>query len=141
MTVFDPSAVDSLLEWLRNVRESELQGPGQLGGRQVPKLADRAVLVGRVLLVADGRGSHGAGQRYRQEDDPGARAGATCCEPRVHGSSLGHQLSTLAEIPRGCKGRRDRTVVLDVRRRETSAAQTNRRASTAAAPDAPDERA
>ena len=102
----DPSAVDSLLDRLRNVRESDLQGSGQFGGRLVPELADRAVLVGCVLLVADGRGGRGAGQRKRQDDDPGTPAGAASSEPRVDGSSLDHRLSTLAEIAGGRKGER-----------------------------------
>ena len=97
MTGCDPSAVDGLLERLRNVRESDLQGSGQFGGRLVPELADRAVLVGCVLLVADGRDGRGAGQHQRQGDDPGTPAGATSREPRVHGFSLDHLLSTLAE--------------------------------------------
>ena len=118
MTGCDPSAVDGMLERLRNVRGSDLQGSGRFGGRMVPELADRAVLVRCVLLVADGRNRRSTGQHQRQEDDPGAPAGATSCEPRVHGSSLGHQLSTLAENRPSPQGR----------------AQTNRRASTAGGP-------
>ena len=96
MTGFDPSAADGLLERLRNVRESDMHGSGQFDGRLVPELADRAVLVDCVLLVADGRGERGAGQRQRKDDDPGAPAGATSYETRVR-RSLGHPLSTLAE--------------------------------------------
>ena len=104
MTGCDPSAGDDLLERLRNVRESDLQGPGRFGGRLVPKLADRAVLVRFVVLVTDGLYGGGAGQHQRQEDDPGAPTGTTRCEPRVHGFSLGHQLSTLAENRPGWQG-------------------------------------
>ncbi len=103
MTGCDPSAGDDRFERLRNVRESDLQEPGRFGSRLVPELADRAVLVGCVLLVADGRYGRGAGQHQRQEDDPGAPTGTTCLEPRVHGFSLGHPLSTLAEIARDGK--------------------------------------
>ena len=99
----DPSAGDDLFERLRNVRESDLQEPGRFGSRLVPELADRAVLVGCVLLVADGRYGRGAGQHQRQEDDPGAPTGTTCREPGVHGFCLGHPLSTLAEIARDGK--------------------------------------
>ena len=110
MTGCDPSAVDGMLDRLGNVREPDLQGAGRFGCRLMPELADRAVLVRRVLLVADGRDRRGAGQHERQEDDPGAPAGAASCEPRVHGSSLGHPLSTLAENRPGRQGGRDLTV-------------------------------
>ena len=97
MTGCDPPAVDGLLKRLRHVRESDLQESGRFGSWLVPELADRAVLVGCVLFVADGRDGRGAGQHQRQGDDPGAPAGAASREPRVHGLSLGHPLSTLAE--------------------------------------------
>ena len=61
MTGCDPSPVDGRLEWFRNVGESDLQGSGQPGGGLVAELADRAVLLGCVLLVADGGGGRGAG--------------------------------------------------------------------------------
>ena len=63
MSGCDPSAVASPLERRRNVRDSNLQGAGQFGGGLVSELADRAVLVGGVLLVADGRGGCSTGQR------------------------------------------------------------------------------
>lgn len=91
MTGCDPSAVDGRLEWFRNAGESDLQGSGQPGGGLVAELADRAVLLGRVLLVADGGGGRGAGHRQPQREDPGVPAWATSCRPRVHGLSLGHQ--------------------------------------------------
>ena len=107
MTGCDPSAVDSLLERLRNVRESNLQGSERCDGRLVSELADRAVLVGCVLLVADGRGGCGTGQNQRHGDAPGAPARAASGEPCVHGSSLDHRFSTLAEIARGGKASRE----------------------------------
>ena len=96
MTGCDPYAADGLLERLRNVRESDLHGSGQFDGRLVPELADRAVLVDCVLLVADGRGERGAGQRQCKHDDAGAPAGFTSYETLVR-RTLGHPLSTLAE--------------------------------------------
>ena len=104
MTGCDPSAVDSLLERLRNVRRSNLCGSGQFGGRLVPELADGAVLIDCVLLVADGRGERGAGQRQRQNDGPGVPAGAASYESRLRGS-LSHPLLTLAENPPRRQGR------------------------------------
>ena len=106
MTGCDPTAGDGLFKRLRNVRESDLQGPGRFGGRLVPELADRAVLVRRVVLVADGLDGRGTGQHQRQEDDPGAPTGTTCCEPRVHGISPGHKLLKLAENHPGWQGAR-----------------------------------
>ena len=103
MAGYDPSAVASPLEGRGNVGDSDLQGSGRFGGGLVSELADRAVLVGGVLLVADGRGSRGAGQRHRQDDDPGAPTTASS-EPPVRGSSLDHLFSTLAEIAGGRKG-------------------------------------
>ena len=103
MTGCDPSAVDSLHERLRNVRQSDLRRSGEFGGRLVPELADRAVLVGSVLLVADGRDGCSTGQQQRQDDAPGAPAKATSGEPCVQEFSLGHRLSTLAEIARDSK--------------------------------------
>ena len=96
MTGCDPSAVDSLLERLRNLRRSDLCGSGQFGGRLVPELADGAVLIDCVLLVADDCDGRCAGQHQRQDDDPGVRGGAASYESRVRGS-LSHPLSTLAE--------------------------------------------
>ncbi len=90
MTGRDPLAVGSLLERLRNVGESDLQRAGRFGGRLVRELADRATLVGRVLLVTEDLDGGGTAHRHRQDDDPGAQAGAASCEPRVHGSSADH---------------------------------------------------
>ena len=103
MTGCDPAAVVSRFDRLGNVGKPDLQECGRCGGGLVPELADRAVLVGRVLLVADGRNDRDAGQRDRQGDDPGAPPSAMACDARVHES--GHWLSTLAEIARGDKGR------------------------------------
>ena len=99
MTGCNPTAGDDLFERLRDVRESDLQGSGRFGSGLVPELADCAVMVRCVVFVADGLCGRGAGQHQRQEDNPGAPTGTTTCsEPRVHGVSLGHKLSTLAEI-------------------------------------------
>ncbi len=105
MTGCDPSAVASLLERRRNVRESDLQGSGQFGGGLVPELAGHAVVPGCVLLVADGRGDCGAGQRQRQDDDPGAPAETTSGGSGVHGSSTRHHSPNLAQMAPGPKGR------------------------------------
>lgn len=93
-----PPAVVSLLERCRNDRESDLQGSGELDGRLVPELAGHTVVVDCVLIEADGRGDCGAGDRQRQDDDPGAPAGAKSCGPVVHGSSLSHHFLRLAQI-------------------------------------------
>ena len=93
MTGRDPCAVGSLFEPLRNVGESYLQRAGEFGGRLVPELADRAMLIGFVLLVTEDLGGGGAGHRHHQDDDPCAPATAARCELRVHASSLGHPLS------------------------------------------------
>lgn len=111
MTGCDPSALDARLERLRNVGESDLQGSRQLSSGLVAELADRAVLVGYVLVVADGGSDRGAGQRQRQGDDPSAPAWATSCEPRVRGIALGHQTADATrESPKaaraGADGRR-----------------------------------
>ena len=91
MTGRDPFAVGSLFERLRNSGESELQRAGELGGRLVSELADRAMLIGCVLLVTEDLGGGGAGHRHHQDDDPCAPATATPCEPRVRTSSLDHR--------------------------------------------------
>lgn len=98
MTGCNPTAGDDRFERLRDVRESNLQGSGRFGSGLVAELADCTVLVRCVVFVADGLCGRGAGQHQRQEDNPGAPTGTTCSEPRVHGVSLGHKLSTLAEI-------------------------------------------
>ena len=83
-----PSSVGSLLERLRGSREPDVQGSGQCRGGLVSELADRAILIGCVLLVPSGRGGCSTDQRYRQDGDPGAPAKATSCKPCVHGSLL-----------------------------------------------------
>lgn len=93
-----PPAVVSLLERRRNDRETDLQGSGELDGRLVPELAGHAVVVDCVLLKADGRGDCGTGDRQRQDDDPGAPAGAKSCGPGRQGSSLSHHFLRLAQI-------------------------------------------
>ncbi len=57
----DPSVV-SRFDRLRNVRASDLQGFGRFGGGLVSELADRAVLIDGVILVADDLGDRGPGQ-------------------------------------------------------------------------------
>ena len=110
MTGCDPSALDARFERLRNVGESDLQGSGQLGSGLVAELADRAVLVGYVLLVADGGSDRGAGQRQRQGDNPSPPAWATSCEPRVHGIALGHQTADATrESPKAARVGADAT--------------------------------
>ena len=76
MTGRDPFAVGSLFERLRHIGESELQRAGELGGRLVSELADRAMLIGCVLLVTEDLGGAGAGHRHHQDDDPCAPATA-----------------------------------------------------------------
>ena len=90
MTGRDPFAVGSRFERLRNVDESDLQRAGELGGRLVPELADRAMLIRFVLLVTEDLGGGGAGHRRHQDDDPCAPATAKPFEPRVHVSSPDH---------------------------------------------------
>ena len=53
MTGRDPFAAGSLLKRLRNIGESDRQRAGEFGGRLVSELADRAVLIGCMLLVAE----------------------------------------------------------------------------------------
>ena len=67
MTGCDPTARDDPFKRPRDVRESDLQGSGRFGGRLVPELADRAVLVRCVVFVADGLCGRGAGQHQRWE--------------------------------------------------------------------------
>ena len=105
MTGWDPSAVVSLLQRPRNVRETDLQGPGEFGGGLVPELAGHAVVAGCVLLVADGRGDCGTGGRQCQDDDPDAPTGAASREPGVHESSTRHHSANLAQMVPGPKGR------------------------------------
>ena len=120
MTGCDPSAVVSRLDRLRNVRATDVEKCGRFGGGLVP-LADRAVLVDSVLFVPDGLGDRGAGEQHRQGDDPDAPAGASSCEPRVHGASLEHRSRNLAET---CLRRQARARTRNVRgrRRARSAA-------------------
>ena len=91
MTGRDPLAVGSLLEQLRNIGESSLQRAGEFGGRLVPELADRALLIGCVLLVTEDLGGGGAGHRHHQDDAACAPAAATQCEPRGRASSPDHR--------------------------------------------------
>lgn len=101
MAGWDPSGSRFLIERLRGVRKPQLRGAGQFGGGLVSELTDRAVLVGCVLLVPDGRGGCSPDQRDRQNGDPGAPARATSRKPCVHGSSFDHQPLKLAETGRG----------------------------------------
>ena len=93
MTERDPFAAGSLFEQLRNIGKSGLQRAGEFGGGLVSELADRAMLIGCVLLVTEDLGGGAAGHRHHQDDDPCAPATATSCEPRVRVSSLGHRFS------------------------------------------------
>ena len=90
MTGRDPFTVGSLFKRLRNIGESDPQRAGEFGGRLVSELADRAILIGFVLLVTEDLGGGGTGHRHHQDDDPRAPATATLCELRVHVSSLNH---------------------------------------------------
>ena len=92
MTGRDPFAVGSLLERPRNVGESDLQRAGEFG-RQVSELANRAMLVGCVLLLTEDLGGGGTGHRHHQDDDPCAPVEATRCELRVCASSPDHRSS------------------------------------------------
>ena len=101
MTGRDPLAVGSLLEQLRNIGESGLQRAGEFGGRLVPELADRALLIGCVLLVTEDLGGGGAGHRHHQDDDPCAPATAMQCEHGARAPSQGHPISLAQIVPRG----------------------------------------
>ena len=90
MTGRDPSAVGSLFKRLRNIGESYLQRAGEFGGMLMSELADRAMLIGFVLLVTEDLGGSGTGHRRHQDYDPCAPATAKPCEPRMHVSSLDH---------------------------------------------------
>ena len=104
MSGCDPSAVRRRFVRRRGARETDLRGYGEFGGGLVPELADRAVLIDRVILVTDDLGDRGPRQGQRQDDDPGAPSGAASQETRGCGSSFCHPFSTLAEIGRGGKG-------------------------------------
>ena len=93
MTGRDPCAVGSLLERPRNVGGFDLQRAGEFGGRVVSELADRATLIGCVLLVTEDLGGAGASHRHHQDDDPCAPATARPYEPRARASSLDHRLA------------------------------------------------
>ena len=93
MTGRVPFAVGSLLKRLRDVGQSDRQRAGEFGGRLVSELADRAMLVGCVLLVTEDLGGGGAGHRHRQDDDPRAPAEATRWELRVCASSPDHRFA------------------------------------------------
>ena len=86
----DPFTVGSLFKRLRNIGESDPQRAAEFGGRLVSELADRAILIGFVLLVTEDLGGGGTGHRHHQDYDPCAPATATLCELRVHVSSLDH---------------------------------------------------
>ncbi len=103
MTARDPFAVGSLLERLRNIGESDLQRAGQFGGRLVSELADRAMLIGCVLLVTEDLGGGGTGHRHHQDDDPCAPAKATTCKARVRASSLDHPFHASRDRPRAAR--------------------------------------
>ena len=90
MTGRDPFAVGRLFQRLRNIGESDLQRAGEFGGGLVSELADRAMLIGRVLLVTEDLCGGCTGHRHHQDDDPCAPATATPCEPRVQVSSPDH---------------------------------------------------
>ena len=108
MTGRGPFAVGSRRERLRNIGESNLQRAGKLGGRLVSELADRATLVGRVLSVTEDLCGGGTGHRHRQDDDPGAPAGAASCGPRVHGSSVGHRFQRYQRLPHAARSTAER---------------------------------
>lgn len=114
MTGRDPSALDGRLKWFRNVGESDLQGSGQPGGGLVAELADRAVVLGCVLLVADRGDGRGAGQRQHQREDPSVPTWATPCRPRMHGLSPGHQaVDATRESPKAARTGADDTPNVD----------------------------
>ncbi len=89
----DPFAAGSPLKRLRNVGEFDLQRVRKFGGRLVSELADRAMLLGCVLLVTEDRGGGGGGHRHHQDNDPCAPVKATPCELRVCASSPDHRSS------------------------------------------------
>ena len=89
----DPCAVESLFKRLRNIGESDRQRAGGFGGRLVSELADRAMLIGCVLLVTEDLGGGGTGHRHHQDNDPGAPVQATRCDLRVCASSPDHRFS------------------------------------------------
>ena len=70
MTGRNPFAVGSLLKRLRNIGDSDLQRAGEFGGRLLSELADRAMLIGCVLLVTEDLGGGGTGHRHHEDDDP-----------------------------------------------------------------------
>ena len=70
MAGYGPSGSGSQRERLRNVREPDLQGSGQVGGGLGSELADGAVLIGCVGVMPDVRGGCGPEQRYRENADP-----------------------------------------------------------------------
>ena len=92
MTGLDPLAVGSRFERLRNIGEANRRRAGEFGGRLVSELADRAMLIGCVLLVTEDLGGGGAGHRHHQDNDPCTPATATPCELRVRASSPDHRL-------------------------------------------------
>ena len=115
MTGRDPFGVGSLREQLRNIGESDLQRAGEIGGRLVSKLADRAMLIGRVLLVTEDLGGGGTGHRHRQNDDPGAPAGAASCEPRAHWSPVGHRFQRYQRLTHAARSTAERNATRGAR--------------------------
>ena len=111
MTERDPFAVGSRFERLRNIGESCLQRAGEFGGRLVAELADRAMLIGCVLLVAEDLGGGGTAHRRRQDDNPCAPATATPCESRVHTSALEHPFDASRDRPRAARAAPDSACV------------------------------
>ncbi len=96
MTGRDPFAVGSLFERSRDIGESDRQRAGEFGGRLVSELADRAMLIGYVLLVTEDLGGGGAGHRHHQDYDPGAPVKAAPCELRVCAFSPDHRFHASA---------------------------------------------
>ena len=90
MTGRHPFAVGSQFKRLRHIGESNRRRAGEFGGRLVSELADRALLIGCVLLVTEDLGGAGASHRHHQDDDPCAPATATPCEFQVCASSPDH---------------------------------------------------
>ena len=90
VTARNAFAVGSPLKRLRNIGEFNLQRAGKFSGRLVSELADRAMLIGCVLLVTEELGTDGTGQRHHQDDAPCAPATATPCEPRERMTLLDH---------------------------------------------------
>ena len=111
MTERDPFAVGSRFERLRNIDESYLQRAGEFGGRLVSELADRAMLIGCVLVVTEDLGGGGTAHRCRQDDNPRAPATATRCQSRVRTSALEHPFDANRDRPRAARTAADSACV------------------------------